>query len=136
MCNLVKNHFMKEVIYTEQAPKALGPYSQGIKIGNLLFTAGQVALNPSTSEMNNATIEDEVHQIMRNLTQVAIAAGTSLDHVVKTTIFVTDLSLFGKINELYGGYFESNPPARSTVQVADLPAGARVEIDMIIHIPS
>lgn len=126
---------MKNVIHTDLAPAAIGPYSQAIQISNLLFTAGQVALNPETKAMNNATIEDEVHQIMKNLTEVAKAGGTSLEHAIKTTIFVTDLTLFGKINEIYGGYFTKDPPARSTVGVADLPLGAKVEIEMLIFIP-
>ena len=126
---------MKEIINTSNAPAAIGPYSQAIKLGNLLFTAGQIALDPVSGDMRVNNIEDEVHQIMKNLTAVAEAAGTSLKSVLKTTIYVTDLSMFGKINELYGSYFDQSPPARSTVQVAALPKGASVEIDMIIHIP-
>ncbi len=126
---------MKEIISTSKAPSAIGPYSQAVKLGNLLFTAGQIALDPSTGNMMTSTIDEEVHQIMKNLTAVSEAAGTSLDHVLKTTIYVTDLGLFGKINELYGAYFGDQPPARSTVEVAALPKGGTVEIDMIIHIP-
>ncbi|MHA2248872.1 MAG: RidA family protein [Candidatus Kariarchaeaceae archaeon] len=127
---------MKEVIHTDKAPKAIGPYSQGIKVGNFLFTAGQIPLNPETNSLNNANIEDEVNQIMRNLSEVAKAAGATLENVVKTTIFVKDLSLFSKINEIYGKYFTENPPARSTVGISELPLGVNVEIDMVIYIPN
>ncbi|OLS29069.1 MAG: RutC family protein [Candidatus Heimdallarchaeota archaeon LC_2] len=126
---------MKEIISTTNAPSAIGPYSQAVKLGNLLFTAGQIALDPSTGDMKTSSVDEEVHQIMGNLKAVAEAAGTSLDNVLKTTIYVTDLGLFGKINELYGSYFGDQPPARSTVEVAALPKGGSVEIDMIIHIP-
>ena len=126
---------MKGIISTSNAPGAIGPYSQAVKLGNLLFTAGQIALDPSTGNMMTSTLDEEVHQIMKNLTAVAKAAGSSLDNVLKTTIYVTDLGNFGKINELYGSYFGEAPPARSTVEVSALPKGGNVEIDMIIHIP-
>lgn len=125
---------MKEIVSTADAPSALGPYSQGVKVGDLLFTAGQIAIDPTTGEMNNATIEDEIHQVMKNLTAVAIAAGTDLSKAVKTTIFITNLADFGTINEIYGSYFTDNPPARSTVGVAGLPKGFKIEIEMIIHL--
>ncbi|MHA2097272.1 MAG: RidA family protein [Candidatus Kariarchaeaceae archaeon] len=126
---------MKEIISTSNAPSAIGPYSQGVRLGNLLFTAGQIALDPGSGEMKTSSINEEVNQIMKNLKGVAEAAGSSLDNVLKTTIYVTDLGKFGEINELYGAYFKDSPPARSTVEVAALPKGAAVEIDMIIHIP-
>lgn len=126
---------MKEIISTSDAPAAIGPYSQAVKVGNLLFTAGQIPLDPSSGNMMTSSIDEEVHQIMNNLKAVAKAAGTLLDNAVKTTIYVTDLGNFGKINELYGSYFGKSPPARSTVEVSALPKGASVEIDMIIHIP-
>ncbi|MHA2028354.1 MAG: RidA family protein [Candidatus Kariarchaeaceae archaeon] len=126
---------MKEIISTSNAPSAIGPYSQGVRLGNLLFTAGQIALDPGSGEMKTSSISEEVNQIMKNLKGVAEAAGSSLDNVLKTTIYVTDLGKFGEINELYGAYFKDSPPARSTVEVAALPKGAAVEIDMIIHIP-
>lgn len=126
---------MKKVIATENAPKALGPYSQGIVAGNLLFTAGQICIDPATGSFMNSSVEEEVNQIMKNLTAVAEAAGTALTHVVKTTIFVKDLNDYSTVNEVYGKYFEDNAPARSTVEVARLPADVRVEIDMVILIP-
>ncbi|MHA2091348.1 MAG: Rid family detoxifying hydrolase [Candidatus Kariarchaeaceae archaeon] len=127
---------MKEIIHTNEAPAAIGPYSQGVKLGNLLFTAGQIALDPSTKQLVKGSIEAEVDRIMQNLAAIAKAANSSLEEVVKTTIFVTDLSLFSRINEKYGSYFSNQPPARSTVEVSGLPAGANVEIEMIIAIPS
>ncbi|MHA2173165.1 MAG: Rid family detoxifying hydrolase [Candidatus Kariarchaeaceae archaeon] len=127
---------MKEIIHTNEAPAAIGPYSQGVKVGNLLFTAGQIALDPSTKQLVKGSIEDEVDRIMKNLAAIAKAANSSLEEVVKTTIFVTDLSLFSRINEKYGSYFSNQPPARSTVEVSALPAGANVEVEMIIAIPS
>lgn len=126
---------MKEIISTSNAPSAIGPYSQAVKLGNVLYTAGQIALDPSSGNMMTSSLDEEVHQIMKNLTAVAKAAGSSLDNVLKTTIYVTDLGNFGKINELYGSYFGDSPPARSTVEVSALPKGGNVEIDMIIHIP-
>ena len=126
---------MKEIISTSNAPSAIGPYSQAVKLGNLLFTAGQIALDPSSGNMMVSSLDEEVHQIMKNLTAVAKAAGSSLDNALKTTIYVTDLGNFGKINELYGSYFGEAPPARSTVEVSALPKGGNVEIDMIIYIP-
>lgn len=126
---------MNKIIATEGAPAALGPYSQGVVVGKLLFTAGQVGLDPITQQMKQETLEVEINQIMSNLSEVAKAAGTSLENVVKTTIFLINLDYFSKVNEIYGRYFTSNPPARSTVEVSALPAGANVEIEMIISIP-
>ncbi len=127
---------MKKIVKTDNAPAALGPYSQGIIAGNLLFTAGQVGIDPKTQKMKQDTLDEEIHQIMSNLSAIAKEAGTSLDNVVKTMIFVTDLNNFAKVNEIYGSYFEGNPPARSTVEVSRLPADANVEIDMVILIPN
>jgi 2-iminobutanoate/2-iminopropanoate deaminase len=125
---------MKTVIKTSDAPGAVGPYSQGIVTGNLLFTAGQVSINPETGIIIQDSIENEVKQIMMNLTAIAKAANTSLENVVKTTIFLTDMDDFVEVNKIYGSYFINEPPARSTVEVSKLPVGARVEIEMIIEI--
>ncbi len=125
---------MKTVIKTSDAPGAVGPYSQGIVTGNLLFTAGQVSINPETGIIIQDSIENEVKQIMMNLTAIAKAANTSLENVVKTTIFLTDMEDFAEVNKIYGSYFLNEPPARSTVEVSRLPVGARVEIEMIIEI--
>ena len=125
---------MKTVIKTSDAPGAVGPYSQGIVTGNLLFTAGQVSINPETGIIIQDSIENEVKQITMNLTAIAKAANTSLENVVKTTIFLTDMDDFVEVNKIYGSYFINEPPARSTVEVSRLPVGARVEIEMIIEI--
>lgn len=123
----------KVIIHSDKAPKAIGPYSQAVRVGDFLFTAGQIALNEN-GEMKNQTLEDEVNQVMKNLIAIAEQAGTSLDNTIKTTIFMTNLNDFGKVNEIYGSYFKSNFPSRSTVQVAALPKDAKVEIEMVIKI--
>ncbi len=124
---------MKEVVKTTQAPAAIGPYSQGIKIssGTLLFTAGQVPLDPATGQMSEGDIKVQTRRVLENVKAILTAAGTSLANVVKTTVFLTDLSEFAAMNEVYGEYFAQNPPARSTVEVRALPRGARVEIETI-----
>ena len=130
----------KQVISTPDAPKAIGPYSQAVAhspggvLGELLFLSGQIPLDPRTGELVKGTIEDETRRVMENLGAVLAAGNYGFEHVVKTTIYLTDLSDFGKVNEVYGSYFPANPPARATVQVAALPRGARVEIDAIAAI--
>ena len=121
----------REVIFTEKAPEAVGPYSQAIRVNGFVYTAGQIPLVPGTGQLVEGDVEAQTHQVMANLSQVLDAAGSSLAQIVKTTIFVTDLANFGKINGVYGSYFESDPPARSTVQVAALPLGAQVEIEAV-----
>jgi len=121
----------RTIISTNKAPAAVGPYSQAVQVGGFIFTAGQIPLVPETGELIAGTIEDETRQVMHNLTQVLTAANSSLADIVKTTIFVTDLNDFAKINTVYGSFFQSDPPARSTVQVAALPLGARVEIEAV-----
>ncbi len=120
----------REVIHTDQAPAAVGPYSQAIRVGNLVFTAGQVGIDPVTGQLREG-LEAQTRQIMANLQAVLQAAGTDLAHVVKTTIFMTDLSAFKQVNAIYGEYFPADPPARSTIQVAALPLGALIEIETI-----
>jgi 2-iminobutanoate/2-iminopropanoate deaminase len=122
---------MKQVIHTDNAPKALGPYSQAIRVDNIVYTAGQICLDPKTGDLNNATLKEEMSQVMSNLSAVLEAANSSLDNVVKSTIFVSDLGKYGEINQLYGEYFSDAPPARSTVEVARLPKDVNVEIEMI-----
>ena len=119
------------VISTDRAPKALGPYSQGVRSGELVFTAGQIPLNPATGVLNTGTIEEQTHQVLGNLGAVLEAAGSSLHHVVKTTVFLADLNDFQRMNTVYAGYFSDKPPARSTVQVSKLPLGAAIEIECI-----
>ncbi len=124
---------MAEPISTADAPKAIGPYSQAVAApaGRLVFCSGQIPLDPRTGELVKGTIEEETRRVMENLKAVLAAAGASFGQVVKTTIFLTDLADFAKVNEVYGGYLGAVPPARATVQVAALPRGDRVEIDAV-----
>jgi 2-iminobutanoate/2-iminopropanoate deaminase len=119
-------------ISTEKAPKAIGPYSQAISSGNLLFLSGQIPIDPNTGKLVEGTIQDQTHRTMKNLKAVLEAAGTDFSHVVKTNIYLKDLANFKLVNEVYGSYFTDNmAPARATVQVSGLPLGAEIEIDMI-----
>ena len=120
-----------QVIATDEAPKAIGPYSQAIVSGDLVFTSGQIPLDPKTQEMVKGDVRAQAERVMENLRGVLEAAGASFGQVVKTTIFLADLADFAVVNEVYGKRFAGSPPARSTVQVAALPKGARVEIEMI-----
>jgi 2-iminobutanoate/2-iminopropanoate deaminase len=121
----------KKVIVADGAPKAIGPYSVGISAGNLIFTAGQIGLDPGTQNMVEGGIEAETRQALTNLNNILEAAKSSLDKVVKTTVFLRDMSDFGRMNSVYGEFFTQNPPARSAVQVAALPKGAAVEIEAV-----
>ncbi len=123
-----------QVIRTEKGTPPGGHYSQGMKFGNLLFTAGQVPVDPLTSELRNSSIEEETRQTFDNFAAVAEAAGTSLRNTVKVTVFLTDMKLFPRFNAVYAGYFPENPPARSTVQVGPLLRDVHVEIEAIIAI--
>lgn len=118
-------------IHTNNAPQAIGPYSQGMRTSNMIFTAGQIPINPTTGEMVNGGIEDQTRRACRNLAAVLEAAGSSLDQVLKVTVFMTDLSQFDGMNAVYSEYFVNNPPARSTVQVAGLPMEAQIEIECV-----
>lgn len=124
----------KQIIHTSEAPQALGPYSQAVRVGNLIFTAGQIPLDPASGNVVEGDIVAQTRRVMENLSAVLRASGASFAEVVKTTIFLADLGHFSKMNEVYGSYFTSEPPARSTVQVGALPRGVLVEIDMIAHI--
>jgi len=122
----------RQIIKTDKAPLPIGPYNQGIVVGNTLYAAGQIAIDPSSNEMVTESIEAEANQVLQNLKQVIEAADFSMDQVVKTTIYMTDLNNFSTVNEIYGKYFkEGNAPARVTVQVAALPKNASLEISMI-----
>lgn len=121
----------REIISTDKAPAAVGPYSQGVKIGHFVFTAGQVAIDPAAGKIVAQDVSGQTHQVMRNLRQVLQKAGSDLDKVVKTTVFLQSMGDFGAMNEVYGSYFGDQPPARSTVEVAKLPLGALVEIEAI-----
>lgn len=120
-----------KIISTNKAPAAVGPYSQAVQIGEMIYTAGQIPLVPETGQLVDGDIQAQTKQVMQNIINVLTAAGSSLSKVVKTTIFVTDLGDFSKINETYGSFFGEAPPARSTVQVAALPLGADIEIEVI-----
>lgn len=121
----------KQIIHTDHAPAAVGPYSQAVSTGNLLFTAGQVALDPATGKLVEGDVQAQTEQVMKNLQAVLTAAGTSFDNVVKATVFLADISDFGAMNAVYGRYLPDNPPARSAFQVGALPLGALVEIEMV-----
>jgi 2-iminobutanoate/2-iminopropanoate deaminase len=121
----------KEVVSTDSAPGAVGPYSQAIRSGNLVFVSGQIALDPATGQLVGGAIEDETRQVLANLTAVLEAAGASLDRVVRATVYLTDLGDFERVNAVYAERFSSAPPARVCVEVSRLPKGARVEIDAI-----
>lgn len=124
----------KKIIQTEKAPKAIGPYSQAVGIGNLIFTAGQIGLNPQTGELVGDDIESQTRQVLTNLKHILEAAGSDLNYVVKTTVFLQDMADFPRMNAVYAEFFPENPPARSTIAVAALPKGARVEIEAIAFI--
>jgi 2-iminobutanoate/2-iminopropanoate deaminase len=123
------------VIHTEQAPRAVGPYSQAIRLESLLFTAGQVGINPASGQIEGQDVASQTRQVLSNLRAVLEAAGSGLEHIVKTTVFLTDMAHFAEMNEVYSGFFPEEPPARSTVAVVGLPVGALVEIECVAHIP-
>ena len=121
----------KRIIKTDLAPAAIGPYSQGIRIGDFLFTSGQIALDPATGEMWSGEIEQETEKTLENIEAILKAGGLSLGHVVKTTVYLADLNHFVRMNQVYEQFFSTNKPARACVQVAALPKGAKVEIDAV-----
>jgi 2-iminobutanoate/2-iminopropanoate deaminase len=123
--------FVKEIVSTESAPGAIGPYSQAIKAGGLVFCSGQIPIDPQTGEFVSELVSEQTEQVLKNLSEVLKAAGTSLDNVVKTTVFLADMNDFVEMNEVYSRFFADNKPARATVQAARLPRDARVEIDCI-----
>ena len=129
---LEPNKMTKEIISTENAPQAIGPYSQAVKTGNLIFISGQIPLNQSTGDLVSGSIEDEANQVLNNLKSICEAAGYSLEDVVKITIFLTDLSNFASVNEVMKQHFQEPYPARATVEVAGLPLGVNVEIEAIV----
>ena len=122
---------MKKIISTSEAPGAIGPYSQAVRSGRFLFCSGQIPLDPKSGQIVSKDISEQTRRVLDNLTAVLKAEGLTFENIVKTTIFLTDLADFQAVNEIYGSYFRQAPPARSTVQVAALPKGARVEIDAI-----
>lgn len=121
----------KQIIHTTTAPSPIGPYSQAVQAGNMLFISGQIALKAETSELANSDIIEETHQVMKNLKLILAEAGLDFTAVVKATIFLSDMELFGQVNEIYGKYFDGAFPARETVAVKGLPKNVNVEISMI-----
>ena len=124
----------KVVIHTTEAPKAIGTYSQGIKSDNFVFTSGQIPINPQSGELIKGDFKSEVKQVLINLNGVLKGGGSSLQQAIKLTVFLTDLSHFAQVNEIFNDFFPDNPPARSAVQVSALPMNARIEIDAIGHV--
>ena len=121
----------KKIIYTKNAPAPIGPYSQAVAYGDMLFVSGQIALDPATSNLVQNYVQAETKQVMENIESILKEAGMNFNNVLKTTIFLMDMAQFGAVNEVYSRYFENNPPARETVQVAGLPKGVQVEISVI-----
>lgn len=124
----------KEIVNTNKAPNAIGPYSQAIKINKMVFLSGQIAIDPNTQQFIDGNIEIQTTRVIDNLKSVLEASGSSLESVVKTTIYLTDINDFSKVNEIYASYFSSGKPARSTVCVASLPKNAKIEIEAIAEI--
>jgi 2-iminobutanoate/2-iminopropanoate deaminase len=122
---------MRDAVSSERAPKAIGPYSQAVRAGSLVFVSGQIPLDPATGVMVDGDIAAQTHRVFANLAAILEAAGTSFDRVVRTTVYLADMNDFATVNEVYGSYFSSPAPARATVQAARLPKDARVEIDLI-----
>ncbi|HJR59397.1 MAG TPA: RidA family protein [Vicinamibacterales bacterium] len=122
---------MRHAVSSDQAPRAIGPYSQAVRAGSLVFVSGQIALDPATGAMVDGDIAAQTHRVFANLRAILEAAGASFEHVVRTTVYLADMNDFAAVNEVYGTYFSSPAPARATVQAARLPKDARVEIDVI-----
>ena len=122
---------MKEIIATDNAPKAIGPYSQAVRVGDLVFLSGQIPIDPVTGQLVEGSIQQQTEQVFKNIAAVLAEAGLTFEHVVKTTVFVKNLADFTSMNEVYARHFSSDPPARSTVEVSRLPRDAQVEIDAI-----
>ena len=121
----------KQIINTEKAPAPIGPYNQAVKAGDLIFVSGQIAIVPATGELVSGSITEEAHQVMANLKAILEEATITFEHIVKTTIFLSDMSLFAEVNAVYGSYFNGDYPARETVAVKGLPKGVNVEISMV-----
>lgn len=126
---------LKQIIRTSSAPEPVGPYSQAVRVGNLLFTAGQIAIDPATGKLVGGGIKPQTEQVLKNIQAILEAAGTSMEFVVKATVFLKNMDDFGEMNTVYGGFFSQDPPARSAVEVAHLPKDVLVEIECIAYIP-
>jgi len=125
----------REIVHTDKAPKAIGPYSQAIRTDSMIFAAGQTGIDPATGDLIPGGVEEQTRQVLTNLQNVIEAAGSSFKNVVKTTVFLRDMNDFSKMNAIYAEYFGENPPARSTIAVAGLPKNGLVEIEAIALIP-
>ncbi|MBC6401282.1 MAG: RidA family protein [Ekhidna sp.] len=125
---------MKEIINSKKAPAPIGPYSQAVKVGNTIYVSGQIPIDQSTGNLIEGTIEAETEQVMKNIGFILEEAGTSFQNIVKCSIFVSNMGNFSRLNEVYGKYFPSNPPARETVEVSGLPKGVNVEISCIVEL--
>ncbi len=123
---------MREIVHTDKAPKAVGPYSQAVRAGNFVFTAGQIPLDPGSGKLVEGGIKEQTLRVLENLRAILTASGTDFSMVVKTTVFLDDLKNFALFNQVYSEYFPKDPPARSTFQVGGLPLGAKVEIEMVV----
>ena len=124
---------MKKIIHTDNAPKAVGPYSQAVQMGDFLFCSGQISIDPKTNEVFTGDIKNQTEMVMKNIEAVLGAAGLNYSNIIKTTIFLTNMNDFATVNEIYAKAFHSEPPARSTVAVAALPKGVNVEIEVVAH---
>ncbi len=125
---------MRQAVSTPSAPAAIGPYSQAIRAGSLLFVSGQIPIDPATGNMVDGDVAAQTHRVFQNISEILKAAGATLDDVVRTTVYLADMNDFGAMNAVYGTYFSSPAPARATVQAARLPKDARVEIDVIASV--
>ena len=124
----------KEIIFTEDAPKAIGPYSQAVKSGGFLFVSGQIPLNPVSGDLMNSSIEDQAEQVITNLSAICKAANTNLSNIVKLTIYITDMNDFSIVNQAMENHFEAPYPSRATIEVSALPLGVNVEMDAIVNL--
>ena len=124
---------MLQKISTDKAPAAIGPYSQGIVLGNIFFASGQIPIDPATGEIHGTTIEEQAEQVMKNMKNLLEAAGTSMENVVKTTVFIQSMDDFATINGIYSKYFEKDCPARSCVAVREIPKGVLCEVEILAH---
>ncbi|MBV6639915.1 MAG: RidA family protein [Cyclobacteriaceae bacterium] len=122
---------MKKIIYSDKAPAPIGPYSQAVSVNGMVYISGQIPIDQATGDLVSGSIEDETHQVMKNIGFILAAAGLTYSNIVKTSIFVKDLGNFGRINEVYGNYFDKQPPARETVEVSRLPKDVNIEISCI-----
>ena len=124
----------KTIINTKNAPAPIGPYNQAVKVNNMLFVSGQIAINPADSSLNTSNITDETHQVMKNLEAILKEAGMGFENIVKTSIFLSDMNNFAAVNDVYGSYFTANFPARETVEVSRLPKDVNVEISVVASV--